>query len=159
FAEFLPPHILPPSLHVNMRNHRKIAVLDGETAFFGGLNIDDRHFVRAPRIAHPHEDLHFAVRGPIVPQLAALFADDWYAATRESLEIRTQCPAAGGIAMRAIGAGPDESLYRLAMTLLGVTSAARRRIRIMTPYFLPHRELTGVLQAAAVRGVQVQILL
>src|SRR5690606_19136730 len=52
-----------------------------------------------------------------------------------------------------------ESLYRIAMTLLGVISAARRRIRILTPYFLPHRELTGALQAAAIRGVRVEILL
>lgn len=159
FAEFLPPRLLPPSINLNLRNHRKIVVIDNETAFFGGLNIDDRHFVAIPRIAHPHEDVHFQAWGPVIVTLAALFARDWYAATRERLEIRGETRVAGDIEMRVIGAGPDESLYRLAMTLLGVVSAARRRVRIMTPYFLPHRELTGVLQAAAIRGVHIEILL
>lgn len=159
FAEFLPPRLIPPTLYVNMRNHRKIAVIDHARAFFGGLNIDDRHFVDAPRIRNPHEDMHFELRGPAAPALSALFARDWYAATRERLEIRSVSAPVGTVEVRVIGAGPDESLYRLAMTLSGVISAARRRIRIMTPYFLPHRELTGVLQAAAVRGVEVEILL
>ena len=159
FAEFLPPRLLPPSLHVNLRNHRKIAVFDNVTAFFGGLNIDDRHFIDPPRILHPHEDVHFEVQGGIVTPLAALFARDWFAATREQLEVRGEASPAGEVAMRVIGAGPDESLYRLAMTLLGVVSSARSRVRIMTPYFLPHRELVGALQAAAIRGVRVEILL
>lgn len=159
FAEFLPPRLLPPSININMRNHRKIAVFDNRVAFFGGLNIDDRHFVAPPRIEHPHEDVHFEARGPVVITLAALFAQDWYAATRERLEIRGEAEPAGNVGMRVIDAGPDESLYRLAMTLLGVVSSARRRIRIMTPYFLPHRELVGALQAAAIRGVHVEILL
>lgn len=159
FAKFLPPRLIPPSIYLNMRNHRKIAVFDNVTGFFGGLNIDDRHFVRVPRIAKPHEDAHFEMRGQAVPELAALFARDWYAVTRERLEIRGSAERAGDVEARIIAAGPDESLYRLAMTLLGVSSAARKRIRIMTPYFLPHHELTGALQAAAVRGVEVQLLL
>lgn len=159
FAEFLPPRLLPPSLYINMRNHRKIVAIDNACGFFGGLNIDDRHFVTEPRIPHPHEDVHFEIQGPGVPRLASLFARDWYSATRERLEIRGDAAPAGEVEVRVIDAGPDESLYRLAMTLIGVCSAARKRIRIMTPYFLPHRELTGVLQAAAVRGVDVQILL
>lgn len=159
FAEFLPPRLIPPALYINMRNHRKIAAIDNASGFFGGLNIDDRHFVEAPRVEHPHEDVHFEICGPGVPALASLFARDWYSATRERLEIRGEAAPAGDVEVRVIDAGPDESLYRLAMTLIGVCSAARKRIRIMTPYFLPHRELTGVLQAAAVRGVEVQILL
>lgn len=159
FAEFLRPRLVPPSLSVNMRNHRKIVAIDNEFAFFGGLNVDDRHFVNAPRIAHPHEDVHFMAAGPVVVPLASLFARDWYAATRERLDVPNDTRTAGNVEMRVIGSGPDESLYRLSMTLLGVISGAKHRVRIMTPYFLPHRELTGVLQAAAVRGVAVEILL
>ncbi|HEX6928429.1 MAG TPA: phospholipase D-like domain-containing protein, partial [Gammaproteobacteria bacterium] len=159
FAQFLPPRLLPPSIHINLRNHRKIAVIDNATAFFGGLNIDDRHFVDAPRVDAPHEDVHFRASGPVAATLAALFARDWFAVTRERLEAGSGAASAGDVEMRVIASGPDESLYRLAMTLLGVISTARRRIRIMTPYFLPHRELTGALQAAVVRGVHVEILL
>lgn len=158
FAEFLPPRLFPPSLYLNMRNHRKIAVIDHETAFFGGLNIDDRHLVEAPRVPAPHEDVHFQVHGRAVNSFATLFAADWYAATRERLEIRGETRDEGDVRLRVIDGGPDESLYRLPMTLLGVASGAKKRIRIMTPYFLPQRELTGALQAAAVRGVQVEIL-
>lgn len=159
FAEFLPPRLFPPSLNLNMRNHRKIAIVDHQTAFFGGLNIDDRHFVESPRISSPHEDVHFQVHGHSVATFAALFAADWYAATRERLEIHGEIAEAGDVRMRVIDGGPDESLYRIPMTLLGAASGAKKRIRIMTPYFLPQRELTGALQAAAVRGVQVDILL
>src|SRR5690606_28297974 len=82
FAEFLPPRLLPPSLHINLRNHRKLAVFDNQHAFFGGLNIDDRHYVDTPRIAAPHEDIHFLASGPVAVALADLFAQDWFAATR-----------------------------------------------------------------------------
>ncbi|HEX7047440.1 MAG TPA: phospholipase D-like domain-containing protein [Gammaproteobacteria bacterium] len=159
FAQFLPPRVLPPSIHVNLRNHRKIAVIDNATAFFGGLNIDDRHFITRPRVDAPHEDVHFQASGPVLATLAKLFARDWFAVTRERLEVYDDVQAHGDVQMRVIASGPDESLYRLAMTMLGVVSAARHRIRIMTPYFLPHRELTGALQAAAIRGVRVEILL
>lgn len=159
FAQFMQPRLLPPALHVNLRNHRKIAIVDATQAFFGGLNIDDRHFVAAPRIAAPHADIHFALRGPALASLASLFARDWYAATRERLSKLPEPPAAGAVHARVIENGPDESLDRLVMTLLGLVAGARRRIRIMTPYFLPPRELTGALQAAAVRGVRVEILL
>src|SRR5690606_10119647 len=125
FAEFLPPRLLPPSIHINLRNHRKLAVFDNQQAFFGGLNIDDRHFVDAPRIAAPHEDIHFLASGPVAVTLAALFAQDWYAATRERLEVGEGGAPAGDVEMRVIASGPDESLYRIAMTLLGVISAAR----------------------------------
>lgn len=159
YVEFLPPRLLPPSMHYNLRNHRKIVAIDSAVAFYGGLNIDDRHLVDMPRIAHPHEDLHFMLRGPAVLMAEQLFARDWYTATREQLETGPQGCRSGSVAVRMIEDGPDESMDRLAMTLLGLISGARNHVRIMTPYFLPHRELIGALQAAAVRGVNVQILL
>jgi cardiolipin synthase len=179
YIEFLPPRLLPPSLHINLRNHRKIAIIDTNCAFFGGLNIDDRHFVLTPRINNPHEDVHFELHGPAVIDLAQIFARDWYAATREILAYPTgtsflSCPKCivapevfaamgnkewGSTLARVIEDGPDEGLDRLAMTFMGLIGGAHRRIRIMTPYFLPPRELIGALQSAAVRGVTVEILL
>ncbi|ADE15022.1 phospholipase D/Transphosphatidylase [Nitrosococcus halophilus Nc 4] len=159
YVEFLPLRLLPPSLHINLRNHRKIAVIDTGYAFFGGLNIDDRHFVAAPRIDNPHKDVHFELYGPAAISLAEVFARDWYAATREVLTVTGKGEEQGNVRARVIEDGPDEGLDRLAMTLMGVVGGARRRIRIMTPYFLPHRELIGALQGAAVRGVMVEVLL
>lgn len=158
-ANFLPPRLLPPSFNVNLRNHRKIAVIDADLAFFGGLNLDDRHFVTQARTRHPHEDLHFRVRGPAANALAEVFARDWHMVTHERLELTAASEPKGTVAARVIEDGPDESMDRLAMTLLGLVSGARKHVRIMTPYFLPHRELIGALQAAAVRGVKVEILL
>lgn len=158
-ALFLPLRLWPPSLHVNLRNHRKILVVDGEVAFTGGMNIADYHVLgdgRGYRVA----DLHLRLTGPVVSQIEAVFAEDWHFATGQALpEPKPVPPGAGGAACRAITDGPNEDLDRLALVLLAAVSAAQRRIGIMTPYFLPGRELIGALQAAALRGVEVSILL
>ena len=82
---FRAPSLLPLSLDINLRNHRKIAVVDGHTAFFGGINIDQRHMVTAPDNHHITEDIHFEARGPVVSALHQLFAVDWELVTRAPL--------------------------------------------------------------------------
>jgi len=158
-AEFLPLRLWPPSLHVNLRNHRKVLVVDGEVAFTGGMNIADYHCV-AGGGRNRVIDLHLRLRGPVVGQIEAVFAEDWHFATGQALPE----PAPGGVSRgsascRVITDGPNEDLDRLALVLLAAVSAAQRRVIIMTPYFLPSRELLGVLQAAALRGVPVSVLL
>lgn len=158
-AEFLPLRLWPPSLHVNLRNHRKVLVVDGEVAFTGGMNIADYHCV-AGGGRNRVIDLHLRLRGPVVGQIEAVFAEDWHFATGQALPE----PAPGGVSRgsascRVITDGPNEDLDRLALVLLAAVSAAQRRVVIMTPYFLPSRELLGVLQAAALRGVPVSVLL
>lgn len=158
-AEFLPLRLWPPSLHVNLRNHRKVLVVDGEVAFTGGMNIADYHCVEGGgrnRVA----DLHLRLRGPVVGQVEAVFAEDWHFATGQALPEPVPAGVGAGSAFcRVITDGPNEDLDRLALVLLAAVSAAQRRVTIMTPYFLPSRELLGALQAAALRGVQVRILL
>jgi cardiolipin synthase len=158
-AEFLPLRLWPLSLHVNLRNHRKVLVVDGEVAFTGGMNIADYHCVAGggpKRVA----DLHLRLRGPVVSQIEAVFAEDWHFATGQALpESRPAAVGVGITSCRVITDGPNEDLDRLALVLLAAVSAAQRRVTIMTPYFLPARELLGALQAAALRGVEVSILL
>ena len=158
-AEFLPLRLWPPSLHVNLRNHRKVLVVDGEVALTGGMNIADYHCVERGgrrRVI----DLHLRLRGPVVSQIEAVFAEDWHFATGQALpEPRLVAAGPGSAACRVITDGPNEDLDRLALVLLAAVSAAQRRVAIMTPYFLPARELLGALQAAALRGVEVSILL
>lgn len=158
-AEFLPLRLWPPSLHVNLRNHRKVLVVDGEVALTGGMNIANYHCVERGgrrRVV----DLHLRLRGPVVGQIEAVFAEDWHFATGQTLPEPTHAAAgAGSAACRVITDGPNEDLDRLALVLLAAVSAAQRRVAIMTPYFLPARELLGALQAAALRGVEVSILL
>lgn len=161
-ARFLPPTLLPPTLHINLRNHRKILVADGRIGFTGGMNIGDRHL--AENIANPSRvvDAHFALTGPVVGQLQEVFLEDWAFAAGEHTDppkTAVYSGDSGGANCRTITDGPNEDLDKLATILLGAVSSAHSSILIMTPYFLPSREMTGVLQAAALRGVAVTLIL
>ncbi|MBA3731569.1 MAG: PLDc N-terminal domain-containing protein [Gammaproteobacteria bacterium] len=159
-ASFLPPQLWPPSVHINLRNHRKILVADGDVAFTGGINIGDRHL--ADNLADPSRvaDTHFRVCGPVVAQIEAVFIEDWRFVTGESLTPSPASQATAGDAIcRTITDGPDEDLDKLTMILAGAVSAAHRSVAIVTPYFIPPRELTSALQAAALRGLQVSVVL
>lgn len=159
-VRFLPPRLLPPMLHINLRNHRKLLVVDGEQAFTGGMNIAEYHRLIESRARRPVTDVHFRVSGPVVAQLAAVFAEDWRIATRERLDLPAPpTPLTKGAVCRVITDGPDDDLDKLTFTLLGAISVARHRVCIMTPYFLPSAELAAALQAAALRGVDVLVIL
>jgi len=159
-ARFLPARFFPPAFSVNLRNHRKILVVDDHVAFAGGINISDRYL--AARTANPGRvvDLHFALQGPIIGRIAAIFLHDWSFATGAVLPPAPEGGrVAGGALCRTVVDGPDEDLDRLVALLIGGIGLAQRRIAIMTPYFLPPREVLGALQAAALRGIDVAILL
>ncbi len=159
-ALFTPPALLPPSLDINMRNHRKIAVVDDRVGFFGGINIDPRHMVDDPGNPEPTEDLHFLARGPVVAELRRLFERDWQLVTKRPIDLPEQStPPEGDTLCRVIDDGPHDNLNHLSMTLTGVFCAARERIVLMTPYFLPNHEMVSALQAAALRGVRVQVVI
>lgn len=156
---FLPPRLLPPSLMINLRNHRKVLLVDDEVAFTGGMNISDRHCVERQGKGHRVVDVHFALRGPVVASLRSIFNGDWVFAGGEPITGVPDVAPAGAAQCRAIADGPDEELDRLLLLMVGTIGLARRRVGIMTPYFIPPRELLGALQTAALRGVDVSILL
>ncbi|MGD2171179.1 MAG: phospholipase D-like domain-containing protein [Gammaproteobacteria bacterium] len=159
-ARFIPPRILPPSIHVNLRNHRKLLVVDGVIGFTGGMNIGDRHLRRQPTRRNETADIHFRIEGPVVEQLRAVFEEDWYFAARQKIEHVFQPPDGAGSAIcRVVTDGPNEDLGKLAMIITGAVSLAQKRVAIMTPYFLPPPELINTLQAAALRGVEVSVIL
>ncbi|WP_051883618.1 phospholipase D-like domain-containing protein [Salinisphaera hydrothermalis] len=156
-ARFLPPRLWPPALRLNLRNHRKILVTDGGIAFTGGMNIGDRHFVSANSGV---ADMHFRLAGPIVRQIEAVFLSDWAFATGQQSAISArELPALGHAACRTIENGPTHDIERLSTLLVTAVSSAYERILIVTPYFLPGPALVGALQAAALRGVEVSIVL
>jgi cardiolipin synthase A/B len=156
---FLPPRLLPPSFMVNLRNHRKILLIDDDLAFSGGMNISDRHLMSRDSNAHRVVDVHFAIRGPVTVSLLSIFLSDWHFAGGNECARPGRAATAGTGLCRAIADGPDEELDRLLILLVGAIGLAHRRVAIMTPYFVPPRELLGALQAAALRGVDVSILL
>ncbi|HNR13764.1 MAG TPA: phospholipase D-like domain-containing protein [Thermodesulfobacteriota bacterium] len=159
-ARFIPPSLIPPTLNVNLRNHRKILSVDSHIAFVGGMNIGDRHLASVPHNPRRVVDAHFRLCGPVVQQIEQVFRDDWYFCTGEKVDAGCLVSMPGGSALcRAIADGPTEEHDKIAIILAGAVSAARQRILIMTPYFLPSRELIGALQSASLRGVHVVVVL
>ncbi len=163
FRRFNPISLLPPSLHINLRNHRKMLMVDGKSAFTGGQNISLRHLVNHANNPKCARDLHFRLTGKIVDELERAFLKDWNHASGNTdatpFEPSNHNREDADIWTRLIPDGPNDDLDKLTKLLLGVMSTAKNRIWIMTPYFLPSLDLVGALIAAEVRGVDVKILL
>jgi cardiolipin synthase len=131
-GQFLPTMIPWRFRYFNLRNHRKILVADGRIGFVGGINIDERNGLDPPR-DDGIQDLHFRFTGPVVTQFQQTFVDDW--------------------------AFTDSDFETLRLTLLGAIACARSRICIVTPYFIPDSSLIAALNVAALRGVEIDIIL
>lgn len=161
-ARFLPPRFLPWHLpYANLRNHRKILVVDGVTGYTGGMNVREGH-VQMPREPGAILDLHFRLRGPVVAQLQRTFQEDWLFAAGETLEGEAWFPPllpAGRTLARGISEGPDEDADRLLWTYLAGIHASQQEVIILTPYFVPEPELVMALRLAAMRGVHVTLVL
>ncbi len=159
-ALFLPrftPGWLP---FANLRNHRKILVVDGRIGFTGGLNIRDDFL--PPPAGKGYEDLQARLEGPVVEHLQTAFAEDWLFTTGEALDGGAFFPplqAAGPVLARGIPDGPDEDFETVRWILLGALATARERVRIVTPYFIPDAPLVSALDVAVMRGIQVDLVL
>jgi cardiolipin synthase len=156
---FLPPRLFPPNFSINLRNHRKMLICD-DTAFTGGINISDNNCLRE----HPQDgiqDVHFCCRGSIVHDLRQAFLLNWGFSTGKYDPLApTPLPLpAGESRCRLIMDGPGSNIEILNEVFCGVISAARRVIRIMTPYFLPSHDIMASLRSAARRGVEARIVL
>lgn len=158
---FLPPSLMGRGIFFNLRNHRKIMVVDGRQGFVGGMNIGDRHLAEDRENKRRVIGLHFALTGPAVSQLEDAFNEDWTFTTGEEVvdkpKVDPELP--GNALCRGISAGPNEDFEKLYWILIGALNCARRNIRIMTPYFIPDRALISAIDAAALRGVDVEIVL
>jgi cardiolipin synthase len=135
-------------------------VVDGEIGFTGGMNIAHRHLLSDGENEHPTADIQFRVRGPVVNALNETFLEDWFFATGEAVDWLPEPTAPAGRALcRVIKDGPNEDFERLQWILVGAMSCARESIRMVTPYFIPGRELLASLNAAVLRGVEVELIL
>jgi cardiolipin synthase A/B len=160
-AIFNPLRLLPPSLHLNLRNHRKLLLIDGEVGYTGGMNLGRRHLTQDASVRRPAADMHFEIVGPVLSQLAEVFAEDWRlcAGTTWIPPAVEAEPDTEAAVCRVIRDGPNESYDHLAIVLQAAISAARREVHVMTPYFLPPTAMVAELQAAALRGVRVDVIL
>jgi cardiolipin synthase len=150
---------------LNLRTHKKILVIDGQRAFTGGMNIGAENLLETnPR--HPVRDTHFDLTGPVVAQLSDAFARDWTFTTGEELDpalwridIDGAGPQTGEAHARVVTSGPDSDIEKIEFMLLQAIACAQRRIRILTPYFLPEDRLITALSLAASRGIQVDVVI
>ena len=158
---FNPPSLIPPSLQINLRNHRKILAIDGTIAFAGGMNIAHRHVAPDSDESPAVIDVHFRFDGPVAGQLEQVFLEDWERVTGQEAPAapRVATSDSGTAVCRALTDGPGEDMDKLTMVLTGAISLARREVLVMTPYFLPPREMLGAFVGAALRGVDVSIIL
>ncbi len=144
---------------LNLRTHKKILVVDGTLGFTGGINIADQNLL-ATQPPDPVQDTHFVLRGPVVAQLVEAFASDWFFLADEALDGEDWFPPPGhhgDAAARVITAGPDQDLDKIEFAVLQAIACARGSIRLMTPYFLPDRQMITALSLAAMRGVAVEV--
>jgi cardiolipin synthase len=146
---------------INLRNHKKLLVIDGTYAFTGGLNLGDEN-VRRFRRSRPVDDVHFRVDGPVVGQIMLTFAEDWRFTTNELLTGAAWWPeieVCDGCLARAASSGPDEDLGKIEAIWAAAINQAKERLRIVTPYFLPDNHLMASLILAALRGVKVELII
>jgi cardiolipin synthase len=186
FAKFLPASIFTPwrVATINLRDHRKSLVVDGQIGFTGGMNIRHGNILGnsgtgvPPVRTETHgrdaratasspakqlvQDLHFRVTGPVVTELQETFANDWAFTTQEILDGEIWFPESkesGNVIARVIPDGPDADFENARWTLLAALAEAQTSVKILTPYFLPDNALITALNLASLRGVRVDIIL
>ncbi len=147
---------------MNYRNHRKIVVVDGQTAFMGGLNFAIRYLRGTKRGVW--RDTHLQIEGDAVQMLQVTFSTDWYAMTkctipRSSDYYPTAPQQPSPTACQITLSGPDSRYAAIMQAFFATISRAKKKIFISTPYFLPSESLLTALKVAALSGVDVKIML
>ncbi|PCH66836.1 MAG: cardiolipin synthase [Rhodobacteraceae bacterium] len=145
---------------INLRNHRKTVVVDGKIGFIGGLNVGDEYMGLDPKLGD-WRDTHVQLQGPIVSQLQLIFTEDWHWATSENLTgiLNWDAPhAKADMTALIVPTGPGDEMETGALFFFSAISGATRRIWIATPYFVPDKDVLTALKHAALRGLDVRIL-
>ena len=144
---------------LNFRNHRKMVVVDGKTAWVGGHNVGDEYMGRDPEFS-PWRDTHVRLDGPVAIQMQAVILGDWYWATRELPELNWQPQAAEGSNVKAmmVPFAPSSKFETAGLFFVTALNSAKKRIWLSAPYFVPDEAILKALQLAALRGVDVRII-
>ena len=142
---------------MDLRNHRKIAVIDGRIGYTGSLNLVDPNF--KPGLTY--EELMVRATGPVVLELQAIFAQDWYLETGQPLETGTPFPdpeVTGAVPAQVLPSSPLFARPNNQRLIVALVNAARQRAVITTPYFIPDEALLQALTTAVLRGVDVRLV-
>lgn len=142
---------------LNFRNHRKIVVTDGQTAFVGGHNVGVDYLGGNPRLS-PWRDTHVRLSGPIVAQIQRTFSEDWYWVTQELPQLSMPEESPGDMTCLTIASGPADHQETGSLFMVQAIQAAQRRIWLTSPYFVPDSAVQSALRLAVLRGVDVRVL-
>ena len=159
-AAFLPISLLRRRVQINLRNHRKILVVDGKIAFTGGLNLGDEYLGKNPFFG-PWRDTAIRIEGPAVSSLQRIFLEDWNFATKEELPLEVYFPVyqkMGDVTVQIACSGPDQELKTIREIYFAAITRAKKRIWIASPYFVPDVALLNALALAGRSGVDVRLL-
>ncbi len=145
---------------MDFRNHRKIVVCDGRVGFTGGMNITDVH---TSELSDSHwRDTHLRLTGVAVWPLQRIFFEDWYFAAEELIEVtnKTVPPPCddGAHLVQIVASGPDDHSFALHKVFFAAIGQATKRVWLTTPYFVPDESLLNALTTAALRGVDVRVI-
>lgn len=143
---------------LNFRNHRKIVVVDGACAFVGGLNVGDEYLGLKPPLA-PWRDTQLELHGPAVADLQQLFADDWQWITGAPPPLLPTPPGDGDVSALVVASGPADPQETGSLFFAAAINAARQRVWLSTPYYVPDHAVRAALQLAVLRGVDVRVLI
>lgn len=152
---------LTPHSNINFRNHRKLVIVDGRVGFLGGINLGEEYLGKPPH--SPWRDTHVELEGSAVSDLQQVFVEDWCYATEEllfeSVYFPTPPEPVGEDLVQVIPSGPDHDWFPIHLLLFLSITSANQRIWIATPYFIPDKSILTALITAAMRGVDVRIML
>jgi len=169
--EFNPvnPLVAKKEWTLNQRDHRKLLIVDGATAFLGGINISAVYSSGSSVFARqghandpPWRDTDLQIDGPVVAEFQKLFLQTWRAQKGEPLAVRDYFPTLGpmgDLVVRAIGSSPDDEYSQIYGTLLSAISSAETSVQLTNAHFVPDPQLLDVLETAARRGVAVSLIL
>ncbi|QDU51003.1 cardiolipin synthase [Gimesia panareensis] len=159
-APFLPGATFRERWSLNLRNHRKIVIVDGNLAFTGGMNIGDEYLGLHQDLGF-WRDTHLKIEGPETLQLQQVFAEDWFFATGEALTHSQYYPhpeTDGNVTAQTLCSGPEKNADVFLTLMFAAINEARESLLLTTSYFVPPESLTTALESAARRGVHVKLL-
>jgi len=155
---FMPIFQIPFRNYINLRNHRKIYIFDNQQVLSGGINLSKEYFGKE-YIRNGWEDILFSCKGRCVEDFFTIFASDWYYATNERLKFDLiPMYEDGNDKIKVIPSGPDVKIDLLYETILDNIFSAKKRIWIVTPYFIPNETLTKALIIAKHKGVDIKLI-
>ncbi len=160
YAVFNPVYYSILRSKINHRNHRKIAIIDGRVGFIGGINIGE-NYLKGNSLGN-WRDMQLKIIGPAVYSLQTIFLKDWVYVKKKEIDSFDLFPKfyySGNTSLFIAPSGPDNKLTNLKFILFSLITSAEKRLYIQTPYFIPDETLLFALKNAALKGVDVKIIL